>query len=103
MKLADCITDYLNHIRYERGLSKITCLHYQCWLRHFSDWLAENGYPDPNLEDVFTLPVLRRYQRHKAKDGARPRTVPKQPHVVGSYFVRIAAHAISTSELGLAT
>lgn len=39
MKLSECIADYLNHIRHERNLAKSTCLHYQCWLRHFTDWL----------------------------------------------------------------
>src|SRR5579859_6315042 len=79
MRLADCITDYLNHIRYERGLSKLTCLHYQCWLRHFTEWLNENGYPDADLA-AFSLPVLRRYQYHKSKEGARPRTVHSAFH-----------------------
>ncbi len=81
MKLADCITDYLNHIRHERNLAKSTCLHYQCWLRHFTDWLDANGYPDANL-DAFSVPVLRRYQYHKAKAGARPRTIHSAFHAV---------------------
>lgn len=96
MKLTDCITDYLNHIRYERGLSKITCLHYQCWLRHFSDWLAESGYPTPNLEDVFTLPVLRRYQYHKAREGARPRTVHSAFHSLRGLGEFLVANAVLT-------
>jgi len=80
LKLSDCITDYLGHIKHERGLSKVTCLHYQCWLRHFTDWLTASGYPDADLEDAFTLPVLRRYQYHKAKEGVRPRTVHSAFH-----------------------
>ena len=79
MKLTDAIADYLGHIRHERGLSKITCLHYQCWLRHFTDWLTDNGYPDADLS-AFTLPVLRRYQYHKSTNGARPRTVHSAFH-----------------------
>ena len=69
MKLTDCITDYLNHIRHERNLAATTCLHYQCWLRAYMDWLKANGYPSPTLEDAFTAPVLRRYQYHKAESG----------------------------------
>jgi site-specific recombinase XerD len=46
MKLQECIADFLNHIRHERGLSKVTCLHYQSWLHHYTDWLQTNGYPD---------------------------------------------------------
>lgn len=80
MKLSDCITDYLNHIRHERGLAKSTCLHYQCWLRHFTDWLKANGYPDPALSEVFNLTVLRRYQYHKSKEGVRPRTIHSAFH-----------------------
>ena len=82
MKLSDCIADYLNHIRHERNLAATTCLHYQCWLRAFTDWLAENGYPNAQLEDAFTLPVLRRYQYHKAKAGVRPRTVHSAFHAL---------------------
>ncbi len=79
MKLTDCIADYLNHIRHERNLAKSTCLHYQCWMRHFIDWLETNGYPSADL-DVFSLPVLRRYQYHKTKEGARPRTIHSAFH-----------------------
>jgi integrase/recombinase XerC len=79
MKLSDCITDYLNFIRHERNLAKSTCLHYQCWLRHFTDWLDANGHPNADL-DVFSVPVLRRYQYHKAKEGARPRTIHSAFH-----------------------
>src|SRR5437899_852837 len=68
LKLSDCIADYLNHIRHERGHAKTTCLHYQCWLRAFTRWLEENGYPDADVS-VLSLPVLRRYQYAKAKTG----------------------------------
>lgn len=75
MLLSDACADYINHLRHERGLSPVTCLHYQSWLRHFAHWLDANGSPTPTLEDVFTLPVLRRYQYHKAKEGVKARTV----------------------------
>ena len=90
MLLSDAIADYLSHIRHERGLSKITCLHYQSWLRHFTDWLQANGYPEPTVEEVYTLPVLRRYQYAKAKTGVRPRTMHSAFHSVkrmGEYLV----------------
>ena len=74
MRLHECIADYLDHIRHERNLSKTTCLHYQSWLHHFTDWLQANGYPDPDIS-VFSTPVLRRYQYHKSKEGLRPRTI----------------------------
>lgn len=74
MKLQACIADYLGHIRHERGLSKVTCLHYQSWLHHFTDWLQANGYPDADLS-AFSTPVLRRYQYAKSKAGVRPRTI----------------------------
>ena len=80
MKLSDCISDYLLHIRHERGLAKTTCLHYQCWLRHFSDWLTVNGYPDAEAETVLSLVVLRRYLYVKAKEGVRPRTIHSAFH-----------------------
>ncbi len=74
MKFSDAVADYLNHIRFERGLAKTTCLHYQCWLRHFSDWLAEHGYGN-DLEAVFTTGILRQYQYSKAKSDLKARTI----------------------------
>lgn len=81
MKLSDCIADYLNNIRYERGLAKTTCLHYQCWLRAFTEWMDANGYPDADLT-AFCTPVLRRYQYDKAKSGVRPRTIHSAFHAL---------------------
>jgi len=81
MKFSDSVQDYLNHIRLERGLAKTTCLRYQCWLRHFSDWLAANGYTDAALlSDVFAVAVLRRYQYHKSREGCRPRSIHSAFH-----------------------
>lgn len=74
MQLKDAIALYLDHVRYERKLSKTTCKHYASWLHTFTDWLTANGYPDPTL-DAFNTLTLRRYQIDKAKAGARPRTI----------------------------
>ncbi len=82
MKFSDAATDYLGHIRHERGLAKTTCLHYQSWLRAYTAWLASTGYPDASLDDALTLPVLRRYQYHKAKEGVRPRTMLSAFHAL---------------------
>lgn len=74
MKLSDCIADYLNHIRHERGLAKATCEGYTSWLHTFSDWLEANGYPDADLS-AFSVSVLRRYQYARSRAGIRPRTI----------------------------
>jgi site-specific recombinase XerD len=74
MKLDDAIQDYLRHIRYERGLAKLTFKHYQARLHALQRWLAENGYPDATL-DALTTPTLRRYLYSLSSRGLRPRTV----------------------------
>ena len=79
MKLNTCITEYVEHIRYERRLAKTTVKHYQSWLRGFVLWCAENGYPDPELE-TFNALTLRRYMMDKSKAGARPRTIHSAFH-----------------------
>ncbi len=75
MLFTDAAADYLNAIRHERGLSKVTAKHYASWLHHFTDWLSANGYPTPDLYEVFTVATLRRYQYTRAKTGIRPRTM----------------------------
>lgn len=89
MQLHDAITDYLNHIRYERGLAAFTCEHYASWMRAYLRWLADNGYPEPTLT-AFTVPVLRRYQYSKSKEGVRLRTIYSAFHALrgsGAFLV----------------
>jgi len=95
MKLTDCIADYLNHIRHERGLARTTYIGSKCWLKHFTDWLSENGYPDADLT-AFTLPVLRRYQYAKSATGVRPRTIHSAFYslrALGDFLVTVGALA----------
>jgi site-specific recombinase XerD len=62
MLLQQAMTGYLEHIRYERKLSRTTVEHYTSWLHSFTDWLSANGYDHtPTLED-FNEMTLRRYQ-----------------------------------------
>jgi site-specific recombinase XerD len=74
MKLDDAIKDYLRHILYERGLSKLTFKHYQARLHGLQRWMGENGFPDATL-DALTTPTLRRYLYALSSRGLRPRTV----------------------------
>jgi len=73
-QLTDLITDYLNHAIHERGLAVSTVKGSQAWLRNFTCWLEDSGYPSPTME-VFTVPVLRRYQYTLSGKGYRPRTL----------------------------
>ena len=75
MQFPDVASDYLNHIRHEKNLAASTCLHYQCWLRHYSNWIEENRYESMSLDVVFTVTVLRRYMYAKSREGVRPRTI----------------------------
>lgn len=74
MTLENAVNDYVQYIRYERGLSKTTVEGYISWLRNYQGWLRENGYPNPLLE-AFTAPVLRRFFYAQAERGIRPRTL----------------------------
>ncbi len=71
---ADAAKDYLNCIRYERGLSSRTCEMYASWLHHYEKWLKENGSQQPTLSE-FSTPVLRRFLYTLSARKYRPRTI----------------------------
>ena len=81
MTLKEAIAEYAERIQHERRLARTTCKHYLSWLRGFLLWLADNGYPEPTLDDL-THSLLRRYQMHKAKQGCRPRTIHAAFHAI---------------------
>lgn len=80
MFFSEAVADYLTHIKHEKGLSPLTCQQYAFWLRHYTEWGKENGYPSPKVEEVLTLPVLRRYLYAKSKEQLRPRTLRSAFH-----------------------
>ena len=78
--LIDAVSAYVEHIKYERRLSSLTCEQYQSHLRAYNRWCANNGYgPSPTL-DAFNSDVLRRYQIERTKGGLRPRALHGQFH-----------------------
>ena len=101
MKLSDCIDDYVNYIRHERGLAKTTVRQYASWLRVFTDWLSANGYADPDLS-AFNVTVLRRYQYDRARRGLRPRGVRSTFYALRnvSSFLRLRSAVFSLTTPG---
>jgi site-specific recombinase XerD len=72
--LATVCADYAEHIRLECGHSKTTCKNYRNGMSRFLRWLAENGYPTPDLNCVNSL-TLRRYVLHLAEGNRQARAV----------------------------
>ncbi len=83
MNLYSLIEDYLQALRHEQGATATTCKQYQAQLRHFHNWLIENGYPTPTLGE-FTLPVLRRFLYYLGGKNLRPRTMRSYFHPLRS-------------------
>lgn len=75
MLLSNAIVDYIAYIRHEKGLSKLTVLHYQSNLRALLRWIKENGFGDAPEVDILTLPTLRRYLYQMSSRGLRPRSI----------------------------
>jgi len=88
VKLSAVKKDYLRYIMHSLKLAKSTHTTYQSWLNRYEGWLADNGYPDPDLEDAFDPLVLQTYYyslaQHKSKGASelRPRTLHAAFHPI---------------------
>lgn len=82
MQLSSAIIDYIAFIRHEKGLSKLTVLHYQSNLRALLRWVMVNGFGTEPEVDVLTLPTLRRYLYQMSGRGLRPRSINTAFHGV---------------------
>src|SRR5437868_8903355 len=60
MVLSEAVQDYLQYARHELGHSPTTHLSYQSWLRNFARWLADQGSPDPPIQEI-SASQIRRY------------------------------------------
>lgn len=67
------VEDYLAYNKHQRGLSPLSYLHYQSWLRLFLKWLEAQGHPLTLAS--FTTPILRSYLYASSQVGKRPRTI----------------------------
>lgn len=64
MSLKLLITDFLEHMEIEKGLSPLTIREYHHYLKRFYDWLSEN-YPDSKPENI-NLDIIRKYRIYLA-------------------------------------
>lgn len=53
-----CITEFLEHLEVERGLSPLTIRNYSFWLRRFSDWMMKQ-YPVSSIQQIDTDTVRK--------------------------------------------
>ena len=65
------ITDFLEHLEIERGLSPLTVRNYDFWLRRFSGWLNQT-LPRTKLTDIDPN-VIRRFRVYLARLPGRNR------------------------------
>jgi len=69
--LDDHITEFLEHLEIERGLSPLTVRNYDFWLRRFSGWLSLVS-PGTKLTDI-APPLIRRFRVYLARLPGRNR------------------------------
>lgn len=96
MLLSNAIIDYVAYIRHEKGLSKLTVLHYQSNLRALLRWLKESGFGDEPEVDVLTLPTLRRYLYQMSARRLRPRSINTAFHGVRGLCVFLVENGAIT-------
>lgn len=58
VQLDSLITEFLEHLEIERGLSPLTVRNYDFWLRRFSGWLKKFS-PSTKLTDLGPSPIRR--------------------------------------------
>ena len=84
MSIESLITDFLEHMQIEKGLSPLTIKEYAHYLRRFSTWLSQN-HPNARPEDI-NLEIVRKYRIYLAKlpnrDGTLIRQITQSYHIV---------------------
>lgn len=85
MVLSEAIHDYCQYARHELGHTTATYYSYVSWQRNFAAWLADQGMPDPPIQEV-TASVIRRYQYSLSGRNLRPRTIRGALHAVRAVF-----------------
>ena len=75
MLLQDAMTDFLNYVLHERGLTKNTHKGYQAQLRHFHKWLVNEQEIKAPQTSHLTIETLRRFQYSLSERGLRPRSI----------------------------
>jgi site-specific recombinase XerD len=84
MSLETLITDFLEHMQIEKGLSPLTIKEYAHYLKRFYTWLNRN-YFDIKPEDI-NLEIIRKYRIHLAhlpnRDGTPLKQITQSYHIV---------------------
>lgn len=82
MQFSQAKTDYLNWLKHEIKKADTTHRTYQSWLNRYERWLADNGFPEPDLEAALSTSILRRYQYSLDKLGLVPNTIRAAFHPI---------------------
>jgi site-specific recombinase XerD len=93
MTLSQAVGDYCLCARHELGHSRSTYYSYSSRLKQFARWLAENGQPDPPVQEI-SHQTIRRYYFSVVNQGVRPRTVRSHLHALRSLFGYLVAQGL---------
>jgi site-specific recombinase XerD len=85
MVLSEAIADFRTYARAELGRTTSTCYCYTSWQNNFARWLAEQGLPDPPIQEI-TAALVRRYSYHLTGKNDRPRTIRGALHAIRALF-----------------
>lgn len=95
MLLSEAITDYLQHLVVERGLSPLTIREYAIDLRYLSGFLRSLGIEDVEQVDRESL---RRWLAQRLKAGDSPRTQTRRWSTVFGLFRWLRLDGVITKE-----
>jgi site-specific recombinase XerD len=85
MVLSEAIRDFGEYARHELGHTTSTYHSYVSWQRNFAGWLAEQGLPDPPIQEI-SASLVRRYSYSLSGRNLRPRTIRGALHSLRSMF-----------------
>ena len=91
----ESIEDYLKFLQHEQGATKTTYKSYHAYLRNYHQWLTENGYEEPTLND-FNDATVRRFFYWISSKGLRPRSIYGYMCPLRSFGSFLIAHKIRT-------
>ncbi|MBI2309451.1 tyrosine-type recombinase/integrase [Candidatus Collierbacteria bacterium] len=83
-EIAGLISDFLEHLEVERGLSLLTVRNYRFWLMRFAKWLS-NEFPGSRVADI-DLEKIRKFRlwlgRQKGRRGSQMSLVTQGYHAI---------------------
>ena len=85
MVLSEAISDFRAYARAEPGHTSSPCYCYTSWQNNFARWLADQGLPDPPIQQI-PANLVRRYSHHLTGKNDRPRTIRGALHASRSLF-----------------